>query len=194
MFLGDRGDTGDISCPPKNFNRISTSNIFGVGNIPLIPLIPKKHHSSPTGTKDALFHQGATSKDRRTNEPSENDMNKICPKCKETFEADEPWKRLCLECWIENKNSKPGAVSRPDPLIQKEFELSKLRRELFNTTQELHRANDTARTLSRQIQRMNTPAIPGEMMRRLLQLAHPDKHGGSDAATTATKWLLSQRR
>ena len=36
-------------------------------------------------------------------------------------------------------------------------------------------------------------AIPDEMMRRLLHLCHPDKHGNSKAATEATQWLLEQR-
>lgn len=38
-----------------------------------------------------------------------------------------------------------------------------------------------------------TSAIPTDMWRRLLQLAHPDKHGGSEAATKATQWLLENR-
>jgi hypothetical protein len=31
------------------------------------------------------------------------------------------------------------------------------------------------------------------MLRRLIQLCHPDKHGGSAIATEATSWLLKQR-
>lgn len=30
-------------------------------------------------------------------------------------------------------------------------------------------------------------------LRLLIQLCHPDKHGGSEAATRATRWLLSVR-
>jgi hypothetical protein len=30
-------------------------------------------------------------------------------------------------------------------------------------------------------------------VRQLLQLCHPDKHGGSQASTQATQWLLTQR-
>lgn len=36
--------------------------------------------------------------------------------------------------------------------------------------------------------------IPPEMMRKLLFLCHPDKHGNSQQATEATQWLLSQRK
>lgn len=35
--------------------------------------------------------------------------------------------------------------------------------------------------------------IPADMLRRLIQLCHPDKHGGSAASTKATEYLLSIR-
>lgn len=35
--------------------------------------------------------------------------------------------------------------------------------------------------------------IPLPIMRRLLWLCHPDRHGNSEAATIATAWLLAQR-
>jgi len=38
------------------------------------------------------------------------------------------------------------------------------------------------------------PAIPGDMLKLLLHLSHPDKHGDSLASTRATQWLLEQRR
>jgi hypothetical protein len=31
------------------------------------------------------------------------------------------------------------------------------------------------------------------MLARLIRLCHPDKHGNSEAANTATQWLLAQR-
>jgi len=35
--------------------------------------------------------------------------------------------------------------------------------------------------------------MPTNVWRRLVQLTHPDKHGGSDAANDATQWLLKNR-
>jgi capsule polysaccharide export protein KpsE/RkpR len=35
--------------------------------------------------------------------------------------------------------------------------------------------------------------IPPEMLRRLLWLCHPDRHGDSETATATTTWLLAQR-
>lgn len=37
------------------------------------------------------------------------------------------------------------------------------------------------------------PVIPPAILRRLLWLCHPDRHGNSEAATVATAWLLAQR-
>jgi hypothetical protein len=36
-------------------------------------------------------------------------------------------------------------------------------------------------------------SIPQEMWRRLMQLVHPDKHGGSETAKKVAQWLLEQR-
>ena len=40
---------------------------------------------------------------------------------------------------------------------------------------------------------LSVGAIPPEQWRRLVQLAHPDKHGDSPAATEATRWLMENR-
>jgi len=37
------------------------------------------------------------------------------------------------------------------------------------------------------------PVIEPQMLRRLLQLAHPDRHGGSEASVLATRFLLGLR-
>jgi len=37
------------------------------------------------------------------------------------------------------------------------------------------------------------PLIPVDMLRRLIQLCHPDKHRGSECAKLATQWLLAMR-
>ena len=40
---------------------------------------------------------------------------------------------------------------------------------------------------------LSADSIPPEQWRRLVQLAHPDKHGDSLTATEATRWLLENR-
>lgn len=39
-----------------------------------------------------------------------------------------------------------------------------------------------------------TPFIPDEMLKRLIQLCHPDRHNGSIASHKALQWLLDQRK
>jgi hypothetical protein len=43
------------------------------------------------------------------------------------------------------------------------------------------------------VRRPQTAAVPLEQWRRLVQLAHPDKHNGSAAALEATRWLMEHR-
>jgi hypothetical protein len=38
------------------------------------------------------------------------------------------------------------------------------------------------------------PALDSGRIRSLIQLCHPDRHGGSRVAVDATQWLLDQRR
>ena len=38
---------------------------------------------------------------------------------------------------------------------------------------------------------MTVPAIEPDMLRRLIQLCHPDKHSDSEASNTATRYLLA---
>ena len=74
----------------------------------------------------------------------------LCPACKRrTFLQDQPWKRVCVPCYLERKGT--TAIT---PIA---------------------------------------PPIAPDMLRRLIQLCHPDKHAGSEAATTATRFLLELR-
>ena len=80
--------------------------------------------------------------------------NAFCPECGNEYIKDEPWKRICLKCYLRKKGKTTHAATppaKPEPLI------------------------------------------PGDMLRRLIQLCHPDKHRNSEAATLATVWLLSVR-
>lgn len=36
--------------------------------------------------------------------------------------------------------------------------------------------------------------IPGDMLRRLLQLCHPDKHSNSKLSVETTQWLLQRKQ
>lgn len=106
-----------------------------------------------------------------------------CINCGEWFDDDgDEWKVRCLECWREWKATQGPAIPkrrRPSAgeVLLLRLENARLRHEL--TTMK------------------NQPALPEDFkahLPRLLQLCHPDRHGGSAAANMATAWLLEQRK
>ncbi len=99
-------------------------------------------------------------------------MNRVCQGCGRLFAPRFPNAKLCLSCWK--------------------------RRELaFDEVKRLQSENDTLRrllTMTEQRARDAKPeSLPSDMLKLLLLLAHPDKHGNSAASTKATTWLLQQR-
>jgi hypothetical protein len=96
---------------------------------------------------------------------------KICQLCGETFYPDQPWKTLCIPCFKISKQRENESTS----------ELEELRSENFRLRYQLA------------IARPSIGAIPRDILKSLIRLAHPDRHNGSQAANDATAWLLSQR-
>jgi hypothetical protein len=77
-----------------------------------------------------------------------------CPQCGRLFKQDEPWKRLCIGCYISGKKKEsPRPQERP---------------------------------------RAHQP-IDNDMLKRLIMLCHPDKHGGSKMSVEITQKLLRMR-
>lgn len=101
-----------------------------------------------------------------------------CTNCGSSFtrKPGEYWKTLCYSCWQKSKATPTFGESA-----------SQLRQELYTALEE---AAHLRRML---MQAERRSAIPPDMLKRLLSLAHPDKHGGSRIATEATQWLLAHR-
>ena len=93
-----------------------------------------------------------------------------CPVCGDRFEKDAPWKKTCMPCWKESKRAE-------------HIELLELREEVA----------ERRRLLREVVDAQKSTAISPDMLSRLIRLCHPDKHNGSEAANTATQWLLAQR-
>ena len=108
-----------------------------------------------------------------------------CEECGGTFPRapGESWKRLCLPCW---KASPAARRAAPDTLAQLTAELAEARAER-------DRLRLRVLALELDAQRAKPEGIPPEMLRRLVRLCHPDRHGSSKAANEATAWLLEQR-
>ena len=75
-----------------------------------------------------------------------------------------------MPCWKESKRAEHD-------------ELLELREEVAE-----HR-----RLLREVLTERKASTIEPDMLARLIRLCHPDKHGNSEAANTATQWLLAQR-
>lgn len=128
----------------------------------------------------------------------------ICPKCSQPFEQDQPWKKVCLDCYLAEKErkesrnfdqlkeqvsywkAKAGGQGDPDEVIRLRRKVTELELQITMLQSDLRHRN--------QPPRYSSSPIPQEMLRRLIQLSHPDKHSGSEASTKATRWLLEQRQ
>ncbi|MGN6701471.1 MAG: hypothetical protein ACTHKB_00730 [Burkholderiaceae bacterium] len=105
-----------------------------------------------------------------------------CVDCGFTFRRDESehWKTVCIPCFKERK--------------RRESEEYEARRKKVNEDFARQRANsEHFRRAEPPPFRGPPPAIPAEMLKRLIMLCHPDKHGGSEMSRKATQWLLEQR-
>jgi len=84
-------------------------------------------------------------------------------------------------------------------LDRKNVEMAKAQRQLADAQRQIEQQRNTIAELSAAVYKWQntrystTPSIPAEMWRRLVQLCHPDRHGGSPASTRATQWLNSIR-
>jgi hypothetical protein len=92
-------------------------------------------------------------------------MRIVCGQCHKYFmrEEDEYWKRICLNCYKDNK-----ARERRTHQSHNHYR------------QEHH-------------PRQSRGSIETAMLKRLIYLCHPDKHNNSETSNLATKWLLEQK-
>ncbi len=92
--------------------------------------------------------------------------------------------RACAACFVPLPTDSPSYVTlcRHCFVSAKKRELADLKIENLLLRDELDR-----------LRARPAMGIEPQMIRRLLQLCHPDRHGGSEAAATATRWLIEQR-
>lgn len=140
---------------------------------------------------------------------------KKCPECGERYEQDQPWKKTCLSCYLAKKErlSERRVTQLEEQIVfwkglaqgDTANEVDKLSRRC----EELNSALAGARLRITHLEialtqaqahppRRPSPAeirgtIPPEMLKRLIQLCHPDKHDGRESSIKATQWLLEQR-
>lgn len=111
-----------------------------------------------------------------------------CPKCGSIYYKDEVWKRVCLSCYLKMKDAAPRLSKPAGPdyrLLWEQADAENFRLSM--------RVADLERQLA------NRPRSPLEaelrdVLPRLVQCCHPDRHGNSAASTVATQWLLDVKR
>jgi predicted nucleic acid-binding Zn-ribbon protein len=114
-----------------------------------------------------------------------------CCDCGNHFErnADEHWRRRCIPCYRKSKRaesvSKPADSYWSDRAAAAESKAAVLQRQLEQQALTIRQlaalqAARPASSLDREL---------AENWRSLIQLVHPDRHGGSQGATRLTQWL-----
>lgn len=93
-------------------------------------------------------------------------------------DPDEFYEHVCEECGIEFRSPR---------------EWSSICKQCWKTSQGFTGSSRKSYTQT-QYKPSSTPFIPPEMLKRLIQLCHPDKHSGSEASLKATQWLIEQRK
>lgn len=117
-----------------------------------------------------------------------------CCDCGKSFlrEIDEDWKTRCIPCFKKSKRAEQQEEDRywPDRAAAAESLASTLQHQLAAQAQTIRQlaalqAARPASSLDREL---------SEHWRALVQLVHPDKHGGSQGATRLTQWLNDVKR
>lgn len=111
--------------------------------------------------------------------------NKKCQKCGCGFFADEPWKKICLDCWRREKNREKGKASEEfRRALDQDAEIYVLRVKVSSLETQLQR----------EIEKAAKKTIPPDKLNALIRLSHPDRHGGSAVSNEITAWLLGLRQ
>lgn len=95
-------------------------------------------------------------------------LKKQCAVCEADFLTPYSWATMCKECFIESKKNERENL----------FEQAAYWQERAEKAEEM----------------INEQSIDPYMLRQLIQLCHPDKHGNSENSIKATKYLLSLRK
>ena len=113
-----------------------------------------------------------------------------CQDCGKSFlrEVDEDWKTRCIPCFKKSKRAEPAAIDsywidRATVAESKAAALeSQVEQQRLTIRQlaALQATRPASTSLDREL---------AEHWRSLVQLVHPDKHGGSPGATRLTQWL-----
>lgn len=113
----------------------------------------------------------------------------ICTDCGRPFPKDQDWAKKCFLCW---KESRGYELTKGDKcFLWGQIELARIVEEV--TKMQAH-----YRRVVQQMEQRNVPALSDQgmdprLLRDVISLCHPDKHGDSPKATAITQELLALR-
>lgn len=132
-------------------------------------------------------------------------LTKTCCDCHQQFEVEEAkaWATRCLPCWIAQQDRQG---KRKVESLQQEVDywrklatdqgsqatITRLQEKITRLESENMKLRLDA--MATRAKSGSLPADLKQQLPRLIQLCHPDRHGGSAAANTATVWLLGLKR
>lgn len=117
-------------------------------------------------------------------------MPATCAACGRLFGQEAPFKTLCIPCFKATRGIRPSPVDAAHLWLQ--LTLEGLRKELVDLQTQMA---DTQRANTELKRRLATvePPLSDAPLRDLIFFAHPDRNGGSEKATAATKALNAIR-
>lgn len=114
-----------------------------------------------------------------------------CEACGQQFAPKYDWSKLCWPCWWDSPQGKAFKEKKDSDFKQSD--------DSFKKAQEQHKQKQDEARSSRYRHDAGRPegVARGKMdialLRKLLQLCHPDKHGGSALANSVTMELLKMK-
>lgn len=120
---------------------------------------------------------------------------KICETCGESFFHDpgHEWKTVCVSCFKRKKSAERGGYD-PDQVIVDRLELAKLRRDA-EFYRNMYFSALAERNGYRPTSGSNILERISPLLKDMIVLCHPDRHGGNDPrATRVTQTLLELRQ
>lgn len=114
-----------------------------------------------------------------------------CEQCGKMFTPKYEWSKECIACFLNSPKGKAWKA-------QKDAESNKFDR---NNDRKYERANEQEKQQERRYNQDfresfrpgAAPPLTKDLLRKLLQLCHPDKHGGSALSNTVTQELLKMK-
>lgn len=113
----------------------------------------------------------------------------ICRDCGRPFPKDQDWAKKCFLCW---KESKDYDLTKGDKcFLWAQVELQRIVEEVSVMQRNYRRLLTEAKSSPRDPDPAG--AIDSKLLREVIGLCHPDKHGDSAKATEVTQQLLALR-